>query len=251
MKKIIVIGLAALLVSGTSLAQEFTSRDQINEGQIYYITTDRLNLRSSDQLGHSNVLGVLNTGDTVRVVNARGSLRGDFVQIAVLETNSNLRLSSERYVSFKFLSACPQDWRQVLCGDGAQFTRVTKVERIDRLGDRSYRLVRPALYRGLELYALDHTSSPLESCEFVGFQNLAQAHLQSREVESTMTGVIVDDRAPILQRGYGVTTLKCEEDHSPITRLDRDKTRHLLVIQNGPLYREFFEARGVRVIQGR
>lgn len=88
-----------------------TSREFVEEGRTYYITTNGLNVRSSDSLGN-NVVGRLNRNDRVRVINSSENFSGNFVQIEIIGTSSTIQDAERYFVSFEYISERSQDWKE-------------------------------------------------------------------------------------------------------------------------------------------
>jgi hypothetical protein len=75
-------------------------RSDLVEGEEYWVSTG-VRIRSSDEVAR-NALGIVNRNDKVRVVNV-GPFRGDYVQVEVTETRSNISQSDRYFMSFKYL----------------------------------------------------------------------------------------------------------------------------------------------------
>lgn len=85
------------------LVSALTSRELVQESRIYYISTDALNVRSSDAIDN-NIMGRLNRNDEVRVINSSENFNGEFVQIEIVKTSSEIRETERYFVSFKYLN---------------------------------------------------------------------------------------------------------------------------------------------------
>jgi len=87
------------------------SREQLIEGRIYFVTTENLNLRSSDSISPQNIMGRLNTNDQVRVINSSVNFRDEFVQVEVVSTNNVINPSPRYFLSYRFLDDRARDPR--------------------------------------------------------------------------------------------------------------------------------------------
>ena len=87
------------ILMGASLS----SREEVINGQIYFISANILRVRSSDEIGN-NIVGNLAANDKVRVVNAGANFRDKFVQIEVVSTRATIEAAARYFVSFEFLS---------------------------------------------------------------------------------------------------------------------------------------------------
>lgn len=85
------------------LISNISAREQVQLRRLYYISTDALNVRSSDAIDN-NIMGRLNRNDEVRVVNSSRNFNADFVQIEILKTSSEIMETDRYFVSFKYLS---------------------------------------------------------------------------------------------------------------------------------------------------
>lgn len=87
-----------------------TDRSQLVEGKVYWVTTNGLRVRSSDEVTN-NGLGIVNRNDQVRVVNT-GPFRGNYVQIEIVKTNSPITTAERYFVSFKYLDTEKKDYKK-------------------------------------------------------------------------------------------------------------------------------------------
>lgn len=87
------------------------SREQVEEGKLYFVITDNLNVRSSDDIGN-NILGKLMVSDQVRVINSSENFSGDFVQIEIVSAKNSIRPSARYFISFRYIDVEVNDPRQ-------------------------------------------------------------------------------------------------------------------------------------------
>lgn len=91
--------------TGDSFMEMLTTlenKSDINTTSIYFVQTDGLRVRSKPSVD-GEVLGKLNINDQVRVVKV-GDANSDFVQIDIIESDSDINSSNEYFISFKYLS---------------------------------------------------------------------------------------------------------------------------------------------------
>jgi hypothetical protein len=97
--------------SETIISASIESREQVQEGRIYYITTENLNVRSSDRITNNNIMGKLNTNDQVRVVNSSQNFEGDFVQVEIVSAKNIINSSAQYFISFRYIDTMFRDLR--------------------------------------------------------------------------------------------------------------------------------------------
>lgn len=88
-------------VSSTSAA--LATRSEISVGQTYYVNTNGLNVRASDDNGR--VLGLLARNDAVKVIASSDALKNDYVEVEIVETASEIATAEKYFVSFKYLES--------------------------------------------------------------------------------------------------------------------------------------------------
>lgn len=88
-------------VNASVVSGALASRSEVNVDQVYYVNTNGLNVRASDENGR--VLGRLNRNDSVRVIESSIDLKNDYVQIEIVETKSEIETAEKYFVSLKFL----------------------------------------------------------------------------------------------------------------------------------------------------
>lgn len=86
-------------VSSTSAA--LATRSEISVGQVYYVNTNGLNVRASDDNGR--VLGLLARNDAVKVIASSDALKNDYVEVEIVETESEIASADKYFVSLKYL----------------------------------------------------------------------------------------------------------------------------------------------------
>lgn len=86
------------------------SRELVEEGRVYHITTNGLNIRSSDSISN-NIVGRLMRNDRVRVVNSSENFNDNFVQVEVVATRQEIQPAERYFISFAFMSERPADNR--------------------------------------------------------------------------------------------------------------------------------------------
>lgn len=87
--------------SAVTISGALVTRSEVNVNQVYYVNTNGLNVRASDENGR--ILGRLNRNDTVRVIGSSDALKNDYVEVEIVETKSEIEVSQKYFVSLKFL----------------------------------------------------------------------------------------------------------------------------------------------------
>tara|TARA_Y100000590_G_scaffold470454_1_gene665146 strand:- start:3519 stop:4913 length:1395 start_codon:yes stop_codon:yes gene_type:complete len=125
-KNMILMGLVLLLAAcggknetpntgnaDAELMTSFTvsSREELVQGKIYFVSTNGLRVRSSDEVSN-NGLGIVNRNDQLRVVNV-GPFNGNYVQVEIVKTEANnvIQPSDRYFVSFKYLEEEKIDYK--------------------------------------------------------------------------------------------------------------------------------------------
>ncbi len=216
-------------------------------GKIYYITTNGVNVRSSDTFG-DNILGRLNLGDSVRVIDNSSNFAGEFVSIEVVETSARITASEQKFLSYKFLADCPLDWRGATCGTNIQFKNILKVSRIDQM-DGTVFLTLPKIIRGNKEYGLDNLTLPYDACALFGFKTPTKATIYNNEYNHSDTLLYLSQTNIIPRVGYGISMLACAEQDLIPRR--SEPTANLLIFEAGDFNKRVFEARGFKLFQGK
>ncbi|MFT6604772.1 MAG: hypothetical protein ACJARO_002296, partial [Bacteriovoracaceae bacterium] len=84
-------------------------RSELVVGEEYWVSTG-VRIRSSDEVAR-NSLGIVNRNDKVRVLDI-GPFRGDYVQVEVTQTRSNIAQSERYFMSFKYLEKEKVDYKE-------------------------------------------------------------------------------------------------------------------------------------------
>lgn len=84
-------------------------RSELVVGEEYWVSTG-VRIRSSDEVAR-NSLGIVNRNDRVRVINV-GPFNGDYVQVEVTQTRSNIVESDRYFMSFKYLEKEKVDYKE-------------------------------------------------------------------------------------------------------------------------------------------
>ncbi len=96
-------------VAEKEVNNEIFGKEEIIRGKVYYITASSLYVRSEKKVG-KNILGQLSVNNKVKVLNIDLNDKTDYVEIEIVNTESNIKKSSKYYVSYKYLDekAVPQ-----------------------------------------------------------------------------------------------------------------------------------------------
>ena len=223
-------------------------RNALVVGKIYYITTNGVNVRSSDTFG-DNILGRLNLGDSVRVLDNSSTYEGEFVSIEVVETSARITASEQKFLSYKFLADCPLDWRGATCGTTIQFKNILKVSRIDQMNDGTVFLTLPKIIRGKKEYSLDNLTLPNDACALFGFKAPIKATIYNNEYNHSDTLLYLSETNIVQRVGYGISTLACAEQNLIPRR--SEPTTNLLIYEAGDFNKRVFESRGFKLFQGK
>lgn len=244
----LIIGLfIALLSSQAALAERADSRELLLEGEIYSVQGDGVNVRSSDQITN-NIMGQLQRGDRVRVLDSSTNYNGDFVQIEVVASRYELRQTEKYFMSFRFLSACPMDWRQALCASQDRPTRIFQVDTIEQFDDHRVTFTNPRIILQMQSYGISNTSRGLDVCQMMGMQNLEQGilYVSNRGYRSNL--VLTNDQGFDVLESLTVSGVRCIERTDAQTRTP-DESRALIIYEDGDFDDSFFELRGVELHQ--
>lgn len=97
--------------SDNELMLSFTigSLEEVVTDKVYWISTNGLRVRSSDQI-INNGLGILNRNDKVKVIST-GPFNLNYVQIEVIKTDSKITTAERYFVSFKYLEEKKVDYK--------------------------------------------------------------------------------------------------------------------------------------------
>lgn len=96
-----------------NISSVLDSRDDVEQGQSYFVILNGLRVRSSDTTStNSNIVGVLNRHDEVRILNKGENLRDSFVEVEIVKSYSNFPAGSRKFVSFRYLSAEKLDYKE-------------------------------------------------------------------------------------------------------------------------------------------
>lgn len=82
-----------------------STREEVQVGEVYSISTEALYVRSEDRGGEETKLGLLRKNDKVEILDNSYSFNGDFVEIKIIKTNSVIKESptGKYFVSFKYI----------------------------------------------------------------------------------------------------------------------------------------------------
>lgn len=82
-----------------------STREEVQVGEVYSISTEALFVRSEDRGGEETKLGLLRKNDKVEILDNSYNFNGDFVEIKIIETNSVIKDSptGKYFVSFKYI----------------------------------------------------------------------------------------------------------------------------------------------------
>lgn len=89
------------LEASTSLS----SKDQVNVGQVYYVQTAQLNVRTAPAIDPANLAGTLTTNDQIKILDKTPA--GDFVEMELVKSNAVLKPAPKYYISFRYLDLKP------------------------------------------------------------------------------------------------------------------------------------------------
>ncbi len=92
---------------------------EIQTGNKLYVFSDRVRARSTAEVNPNNIVGVLDLGDTVEVMDPSALTTNQFVQVRVLETKGSIAKGSVVFIGLSFLDKSPPK----LSGDRASAAR--------------------------------------------------------------------------------------------------------------------------------
>ncbi len=81
------------------------NRSKVVVGKTYYVISETLYVRSSDEINDHNILGKLEKNDPVTILDNSSSLNKEFVEVEIVQSVSKIAVASKYFVSYKYLDS--------------------------------------------------------------------------------------------------------------------------------------------------